>query len=176
MESLLGLLPQRSGKIELFGEENSRSLIASKVGFLPQSQIIDRQFPITVRELIDIECGQGVSCPISAEDHLAVFNAQQLIDNKISDLSGGEFQKVLIARALIKDPQLLILDEPTNNLHPDSVTQLFRLLKSLTEQGKAVVVVIHDHNVIENYPGRIFEFAQGRVVELNSVAELHRHD
>lgn len=71
------------------------------------------------------------------------------------ELSGGEQQRVVIARALLNDPDIIIADEPTGNLDPETGQQIFHLLSGIAET-KAVIVATHNHSMIDHYPGRVF--------------------
>ena len=71
------------------------------------------------------------------------------------ELSGGEQQRVVIARAILNDPEIIIADEPTGNLDPETGRQIFELLNRFARQGKAVIVSTHNHQLIDCYPGRV---------------------
>lgn len=72
------------------------------------------------------------------------------------ELSGGEQQRTVIARALLNDPEIILADEPTGNLDPETSNGIFELLTTISKQGKAVLVASHNHNMIDRYPGRVF--------------------
>ena len=81
-------------------------------------------------------------------------------------LSGGEQQRVVIARALLNKPELLIADEPTGNLDPDTSDDILQLLRQLSATNNtAVLLATHDYRIIENFPARIIRCIQGRIVE-----------
>ena len=80
-------------------------------------------------------------------------------------LSGGEQQRVAIARALISDPKIIFADEPTGNLDPESADSLMKILHELPKQGKAGIMVTHNHAFLKKYPGRVFLFEDGKVTE-----------
>lgn len=82
------------------------------------------------------------------------------------ELSGGEQQRVVIARALLNRPELIIADEPTGNLDPDTSDEIMKLLRSLaTEQDATVLFATHDYRIIEQYPARIIRCRKGRVMD-----------
>ena len=88
------------------------------------------------------------------------------------ELSGGEQQRLVIARALLNDPQVLLADEPTGNLDPVTADGIMKLFRRIAEEGCAVVMSTHNTALIENYPARAILFAQGRIREVDLTAEL----
>lgn len=72
------------------------------------------------------------------------------------ELSGGEQQRVVIARALLNDPDVILADEPTGNLDPETGESIFTLLQELANSGKGVIITTHNHNMVDKYPGRVF--------------------
>lgn len=86
-------------------------------------------------------------------------------DKMPHQLSGGEQQKVVIARALLNDPELLLVDEPTGNLDPQSSEEVLNTLVELKKSGKAILMATHDMLVMEKYPSRILWFADGKVTD-----------
>lgn len=80
-------------------------------------------------------------------------------------LSGGEQQRVVIARALLNDPDIILADEPTGNLDPHTSIELMKILKTLNEQGKTVVVATHDYPLIRRFPARIITVDDQKIFE-----------
>ena len=83
-----------------------------------------------------------------------------------SELSGGEQQRIAIARALLNKPNLIIADEPTGNLDPQTSQEIMLLFKSLHKQGITILMATHDYNMIVKFPGRIFKCEDGKVFEV----------
>ncbi|MBK0380945.1 cell division ATP-binding protein FtsE [Mucilaginibacter segetis] len=81
------------------------------------------------------------------------------------ELSGGEQQRVVIARALLNNPEIILADEPTGNLDPDTSEEIVLLLKQISLSGTAVVVATHDYHIIRTFPSRIIKCENGRVLE-----------
>ncbi len=85
------------------------------------------------------------------------------------ELSGGEQQRLGIARALLNNPECIIADEPTGNLDPESSQEIVLLLKDISKQGTAVLMATHDFLLIEKNPERLLKIEAGRVLDLGSV-------
>lgn len=80
-------------------------------------------------------------------------------------LSGGEQQRVAIARALLNDPELILADEPTGNLDPETSEGIMKLLVEISNAGRAVLMATHDYSVFENFPSRVLKCEGGKVIE-----------
>jgi cell division transport system ATP-binding protein len=83
------------------------------------------------------------------------------------ELSGGEQQKVVIARALLNDPLVIIADEPTGNLDPDISDEIIRLLHKIKKDGSAVIMATHDYRLIEKFPSRIIRVENHKLNEFS---------
>jgi len=87
------------------------------------------------------------------------------------ELSGGEQQRVVIARALLNDPEIILADEPTGNLDPDTSEEIVMLLKQIGQQsGTAVIIATHDYHIIRTFPSRIIKCENGKVLEDVTIA------
>jgi cell division transport system ATP-binding protein len=80
-------------------------------------------------------------------------------------ISGGEQQRVAVARALINNPELIIADEPTGNLDPETSEKIMNLLKSVADDEKTVIMATHDFNIINKYPARVVKFNNQTILE-----------
>ena len=90
------------------------------------------------------------------------------IDNKFPhQLSGGQQQKVVIARAMINSPKIILADEPTGNLDPQSSQEIMNLLTEISKGGTAIVMATHDMDIVKQYPGRILKCEEGILTKLN---------
>ncbi|MRX46870.1 MULTISPECIES: cell division ATP-binding protein FtsE [Pedobacter] len=81
------------------------------------------------------------------------------------EISGGEQQRVVIARALLNDPELILADEPTGNLDPETSEEIMILLRQISQSGTAVLMATHDYHIIRTFPSRIIKCESGKVVE-----------
>lgn len=84
------------------------------------------------------------------------------------ELSGGEQQRISIARALLNNPKVIVADEPTGNLDPETAENIVKLLKGITRQGTAVVMSTHNISMIDRYPGIIYKCEDGKVLEIRN--------
>jgi cell division transport system ATP-binding protein len=80
-------------------------------------------------------------------------------------LSGGEQQRIAIARALLNEPDLILADEPTGNIDPETSDELMKILLKICEDGKTVIMATHNHTLIKKYPGRTIKCEDGRILE-----------
>lgn len=83
------------------------------------------------------------------------------------ELSGGEQQRVVIARALLNHPEIILADEPSGNLDPETTKEIMTLLHEITETGTSVIMATHNYSLIENFPGRVIRCETGRVFSQN---------
>lgn len=87
-------------------------------------------------------------------------------------LSGGEQQRVVIARALLNNPEIILADEPTGNLDPETSEDLMKILLDISNNGRAVVMITHDYNMVKQFPSRTITFENGKVTEQTEVKEI----
>ena len=95
-----------------------------------------------------------------------VLNHVGLMDKKFNmphELSGGEQQKVAIARSLLNNPEILLADEPTGNLDPDTSEEIMKILHSLCKEGKAIIMASHDYGLMKKYASRVLRFENGGI-------------
>lgn len=151
IKTLLGIIKPIKGSIE-FMDKNL------KIGYLPQMSTTDRQFPISVFDYVlsGLMSRKGLIQKYSPIDksqvitQLEIAGISNLATKTISQLSGGQFQRVALCRALIVQPQLLILDEPTTYVDNKFEKELYELLKSLNDKY-AILMVSHDLGTISSY-------------------------
>jgi cell division transport system ATP-binding protein len=87
-------------------------------------------------------------------------------NHKPNELSGGEQQRVVIARALINEPAILIADEPTGNLDPTSSAEIMELLMKINMRGTSVLMATHNYDIVKKYPARIVQLKEGKLVDV----------
>lgn len=157
LKAILGLIPTTQGSVRIFGKPLAEA--RGLVGYVPQFSEIDRTFPITVREAVLTARTVKAITPFFRYSQADRTIASELIErvgltalagNPLTDLSGGEFQKVLIARALAGQPQLLLLDEPAANVDATARGQIYQLLHEL-HTDMTIVMVTHDMLAISSH-------------------------
>lgn len=138
LRSLLGIVPAASGRVT-----RRAGLV---IGYVPQRLAIDRTLPMTVRRFLSLPRRVADRDAAAA---LARVGVPEVAGRQMADLSGGQFQRVLLARALLARPQLLILDEPTQGLDQPGEAAFYRLIEDVRrETGVAVLMVSHDLHVV----------------------------
>ncbi|HBS27703.1 MAG TPA: ABC transporter [Gammaproteobacteria bacterium] len=160
LKLMLGLLSPQRGKIRVMGKSTSRG--SKMIGYVPQYPSFPRDFPITVERTVMLgRLGTGSlfggftrNDKMLAHQALVEVEAESLADRQIGALSGGQLQRVLLARALVSEPKILILDEPTANMDLRHESDIFDLLKMLN-QRMTVIVVSHDIAFISSYVDRV---------------------
>lgn len=148
---ILGLIKPTSGKVSFCGKSVS-------IGYLPQKNMIDSQFPITVKEVIasGLLGSKGISHlekEKKINDILKKIELPELIDRPIGRLSGGQLQRVLLGRAIISEPCLLILDEPLSYIDKHFETHIYRLLAEIAPHC-TILLVSHEMSMISSMANR----------------------
>lgn len=98
---------------------------------------------------------------------LEKVNMKDHINKMPHELSGGEQQRVCISRALLNDPKVILADEPTGNLDPDTTNRILELLHGLCKDGCAILMATHEHNLIERFPSKTIKCEDGKLITLN---------
>ena len=101
---------------------------------------------------------------------LEQVNLPDVADKFPHQLSGGQQQKVAIARAMINSPKVILADEPTGNLDPESSNEIMNLLSAISKGGTAIIMATHDMVMVKDYPGRVLKCEEGLITELDSIA------
>lgn len=123
-----------------------RQINTKKIGYVPQKLDFDRTIPITVQEFLEVYSGKKIT---EIRKALKKVKSQKLIKRQLGYLSGGELQKVLIANALLLDPEILLLDEPTAGIDITGQHNFYDLIESLqTELKITIILVSHDIHTV----------------------------
>ena len=155
LKLILGLLKPTSGHIHVFGQNPARA--RARIGYMPQYTTLDPLFPVSVMDVVlmgRLRRGKigffNRRDKETAAEALRKVEMYDLSSRPFSALSGGQQQRVLIARALVSDPELLILDEPTSHVDVAVETELYEILSSLNAQ-MTIVLVTHDLGFVSQY-------------------------
>ncbi len=153
LKALIGLRPVWSGRIAVLG--GAPGAVRQRIGYMPQAESVDWSFPITVAEVVAMGLYRPRLDPRRLRRHgapqreavAAAMEQMQIADlrsRQIGELSGGQQRRVLLARTLVKDPNVLLLDEPAAGLDASIEHDLMALLRDLARSGKTLVVATHD--------------------------------
>jgi len=156
LKLMLGLLSPNKGTIRIFGVAPSEA--SYRIGYVPQDVHINKQFPVSALDVVlmgKLKPGRGWSRyshkdRIDAHKALDRMEMGTFCDRRIGELSGGQLQRVLIARALITRPDILFLDEPTASIDTKGQREFYNLLKELN-QTITIIAVSHDLMVLSGY-------------------------
>lgn len=166
---LLGLLAPSAGRIEVLG--TSPKLARPKIGYVPQTLSLERDLPGTLLDLV-LSGFLGLQPPGGAPSReeyersrlwMDRLGVKHLESRKLSELSGGQLQLGLVARALVREPDLLLLDEPTANADARAQGAVFSLLEEVC-RDRSAVVVSHDIGVLSRNVGAIACVGAGKIV------------
>jgi ABC-type Mn2+/Zn2+ transport system ATPase subunit len=169
LKAIMGLLPIASGSIKI-GDEG----VAAghhKIGYVPQRKGFDRDFPARAVDLIVAALRRKWPVRITADERakaravLAKIGGERLLDKPLAGLSGGETQRVFLARALFTDPSLVILDEPTAGVDARGRGELLELMTSISRSDElAAILVTHNLGVVAQTAERIVYLENGKVL------------
>lgn len=183
IRTLLGLLPRDKGEIWIEDdpiEQLSRREIARRVAYVPQEA--ERRFAFRVRELVAMGRNPylGAFRPEGEHDRARIATALRdtdtlnLAERPIAELSGGEWRRVVIARALAQDTTSLLIDEPVANLDLAHQHEVMTLLRALADRGRAVLVSIHDLSLASIFCDRLLLLGNGAIVAADTPAAVLR--
>jgi branched-chain amino acid transport system ATP-binding protein len=177
IRALIGLVPASRGRVCVHGDDVTRvateKIVRRGIGYVPEGRMI---FPnLSVREnlLMAARAGRDGRCDWTLERVLAIFpRLAQRLDHGGNQLSGGEQQMLAIGRALMTNPQLVILDEATEGLAPQVVAEIWRIIGLIRQSGLASLVVDRNYRAVLANSDRGVVLEKGRVVLEGSSSEL----
>ncbi len=162
LKVILGLIEPDQGEIKIFGLEPEAA--RGKVGYMPQKTLFDPSFPVTALEVVLMGrfSKTGLFRRYHPEDREAALRALESVgmrdkaSREIGALSGGEQQRVFVARSLVSEPKLLLLDEPTAGVDAAQQAEFYELLCRLNrKRGIAIILVTHDVTAVSKYVNKI---------------------
>jgi zinc transport system ATP-binding protein len=188
LKVILGLIKPTTGTVQLLGSEDLTKNL-KYVGYVPQSaQARDVNMPFSVFETVmlgrtpqaGLFHGTGAKDRRKVEEMLKLFGIFELKDRKIGQLSGGQSQRVFLAKAMVADPKLLLLDEPTSGVDTSSKTEFYQTLERLNKETEITVILgSHDIGVITKIANRVLcinrsQFFCGENADFNASTEIHK--
>jgi iron complex transport system ATP-binding protein len=185
MRALLGVAPLAAGSVTLDGQSVStwgRRELARAIGAVAQSESV--AFPLTAREMVGMGryphlsglAGEGAADRAAIAAALEACDIVSLAGRDVTTLSGGEYQRVRIARALAQEPRALVLDEPTASLDIRHEMGILELLRSSADAGMTVVLITHGLDCAAQFADRMLLLSQGRVAAEGTPHEVMRED
>ncbi len=175
IRALLGLIQPQSGSINFGCHLNH-----THIGYLPQEMRHVANFPATVEEIVlsgtlgrlKLKPCYGPAEHQTVKDCLKALGISKLLKQSFADLSGGQKQKVLLARALAASSELLVLDEPSNNLDYESREDFYQTLKKLNGQGLTIIMITHDLDAQDLIGNKVLAIKNGTATLYNTADYL----
>lgn len=168
LKIILGINDKYTGKIKLNSSAN--------IGYVPQIKSFDKNFPATAIELVLTGISKrwnfrnNDTNKTKAIEILEILNASSIANKQISVLSGGELQKIFLARAIIRKPDLLILDEPDTGLDNVTATEIQNQIKEMNRTGTTIISVTHNIYTAKEYSNKIL-LLNKRIIFYGNIAE-----
>lgn len=158
LKIILGLIKPNEGEVMVFGKNPVEG--RKHIGYLPQHAFLDLTFPLNVFDTVLMGRYHGLFKEYSHRDKDAVINALKDVgmlefrDRQIGELSGGQIQRVFIARAIVRQPKLLLLDEPMASIDPEMQSSFYELISEL-RKNMTIILVTHDVGVVSHHVDKI---------------------
>ncbi|MCL1630755.1 metal ABC transporter ATP-binding protein [Sporolactobacillus sp. CPB3-1] len=163
LKSILGLVRPQHGSVSIAGDPKK-----TVIGYVPQSRIIDEETPINAKDFVSLGLISRMVPWLSRQEKkglkeiMRFTDTERLAKKPIGKLSGGERQRVFLAQALVRRPDLLLLDESTANLDPDAQVRMMALVKkAVKEWGVTVLFISHDLRLVRDYADQVLIIARG---------------
>ena len=191
LKLILGELNQNKGDIKIFGDNIKNFNRWHYIGYLEQNAYYKvLNFPATVYETVmsNMFCDIGLfkfpnkNCRAKVIESLKLLGMEKYSKQTISKLSGGQIQRVFLARTLVANPKILILDEPTNGVDSETVDIIYNILSDLNKNKNiSIIMVTHDIESAAKISSKIFCFEEGNLMELDKeqlkleLSHKHKH-
>lgn len=178
MRTLVGELPY-TGEVSFSGHGGAPTPRKPRCGYVPQTLAIDKSSPTTVQDMLLCYTSRWpVFLPHRRKTienltkHLDAFGAADLLASRVGDLSGGELQRVLLALAMMRHPDLVLLDEPVSGIDQDGQQSFYRMLDRLLERDILVMLVTHDLSFVRHHADRAVLLENGKVAATGTPASV----
>jgi len=186
LKAITGIIKPISGIVRIFGINvyEKPGEARKYIGYVPQKERISLNIPIKVKDVVLMGLLAKMPPPRitsrkmieSMKNTLKTVNALELIDKRFNELSGGQQQKVLIARALVSNPKILILDEPFSGVDVESQGEILSFLDELKKKKKvSILLVTHDVNPIVNFTDKIL-LLKNKLIAYGTPMEVIREE
>lgn len=155
LKLILGLLKPISGKIHISTQH---------IAYVPQNASFDQTFPINIADMLKMAKfvnKKADTSPANLQNALKQVRLKKPLDCPIQALSGGQFQRVIFARMLLINPDLLVLDEPFNGIDEETIEDLAEVLKNLHTQEKTILLAVHDSYFLKTHVPKVLEIHDG---------------
>jgi zinc transport system ATP-binding protein len=183
IKALFGLVPKTSGSISLFGIPQNKFFDWNRIGYLPQKiSNLNPLFPASVEEvvlsgLLSQKIFPKFVTRLDRAKVKQVLKDLEILDlhsRMLSELSGGQQQRVMLARTLVSNPDLLIFDEPSTALDPDSRNDFFDIVKGLNKKGTTVMIITHDTGYIGSFANKLL-YIDRKLIHFGAIADFCCH-
>lgn len=186
LKTIVGIIRPIHGVIKIFGinVHEDPGMARKYIGYVPQKERISVNLPIKVIDVVLMGLLAKIPPPRIAskkmikevKEILERVNALELIDKRFNELSGGQQQKVLIARALVSNPKILILDEPFSGVDVESQGEILEFLDKLKKKNKiSILLVTHDVNPIVNFTDKVL-LLKNKLIAYGTLTEVIREE
>lgn len=174
LKIVLGLLRQTSGSCRIFGKPSSDASVRSRIGFLPEAPYFYKY--LSGRELVKFYARMS-GVPASeldarTEDALAITGMTDAASRRVKTYSKGMLQRIGVAQAIVHDPDLVILDEPTAGIDPIGSAEIGNVIRAMKERGKTVVLCSHLLGQVEDLCDRVAIMERGKLVVAGTLDEV----
>lgn len=154
---ILGLIKDFNGSIELFNKNIRSFKDWDKIGYVPQKYEREQQFPATVNELFNLisSSGEG-NKDFDKKEIIEMLEVKNILESKFIELSGGQQQRVMVGMALLKNPELLILDEPSVGVDIEKQEAFYNLLNKINENEEITIILVsHDVGLVSEHTDKV---------------------
>ena len=176
LKILYGDIILRQGKAEIAGvdliniKENKIPFLRRKLGIVFQDfkLLADRSIKKNLEFVLKAtDWKDKIKIKERIDEVLGLVQLQEKINNFPNQLSGGEQQRIAIARAILNKPKVILADEPTGNLDPATSKKVMKLLKDINDEGTTVLIATHDYEIISKFPSKTIRIEKGKLLELS---------
>jgi zinc transport system ATP-binding protein len=154
---MLGLIEDYHGRIEIFGEDMRRKSkkVLQQIGYVPQKKSVEQSFPATVEDIVSLGVIRKAS-PDKVSKAIETVGLSDLSERRIGELSGGQLQRVFIAKAIVNRPRLMILDEPATGIDADAQSKFYALVERLNRENHITIIwSSHDLEAINSIANKV---------------------